>query len=91
MIISPEAKNVFQEMLESSDEGFLRVGQITAGGGCGAKILFGCSIDEEFNEEDDVRFDVDGIPVVMDKNLAGEFDTISISIDPEKGVVVSRG
>ncbi len=93
MTISPEAQAIFREMLADYDEGaFLRVGQIPCGGGCcGARLIFGVTIDEDFSEEGDARLDVDGLTVVMDKNLLCEADAISITVDPEKGVVVSRG
>ena len=88
MKVSEEAKSHFREFLEDTDEGFIRVGQISVGGGWSSKIILGVSIEEDFNEDDDVRIDVDGIPFALEKGFSEHADKISIDVDPDKGIVV---
>lgn len=90
MKVSAEAKKLLSEFLEDNEEGFIRVGRVTVGGGCCAKILLGVSVDEDFNEEDDLKFEVDGLPVVIEKSLNEQLKDISIEVDPDSGIVVKH-
>lgn len=90
MKISPEAKIFLAEFLEDNEGGFLRISQITVGGGCCAKLVLGVSIDSEFNANDDLKLDIEGLLIVIEKDLHKRFNDISIEISPESGLVVKH-
>ena len=84
MKISAEARTCLAEFLEDAEDSFIRVGQTTVGGGCCSRLILGVSID------DDLRMDVDGIPVVIDRHLNERLGEISIDVDPDKGIVINH-
>lgn len=88
MNIVPEAQDFLRELLADNSEAFIRVGRVTVGGGCCAKINLGVTIDENFNEDDDIRQDVNGIPVVTEKAFSNLFTDVRIEIEPDQGLVV---
>ena len=88
MIVSNEAKKYFEEFLSDYDEGFIRVGRICVGGGWSSKIILGVSIEEDFNDDDDIRIEIGGLPFALDKSLSNIADKIRIEVDPDKGIVV---
>ena len=90
MKISAEARTCLAEFLEDAEDSFIRVGQTTVGGGCCSRPILGVSIDDEFHEDDDLRMDVDGIPVVIDRHLNERLGEISIDVDPDKGIVINH-
>lgn len=90
MKISPEAKKYLIAFLEDAEDSFVRVGQLTVGGGCCASILLGVTIDDEFNAQDDLTMEVEGLPVVIDKALYARLTDISVEADPEQGIVVKH-
>lgn len=47
------------------------------------------TLDDAFDEEDDMRIEVDGLAVVMERAMQDALEKATISIDPEKGVVIS--
>lgn len=89
MIITPEAREQLLKFLQDCDESFIRVGRQALGGGCSVKLSLGVTLDEDFDEEDDLKLDIDGLPVVIDKNLAEAMERARISFEEGKGVVVS--
>lgn len=90
MKISAEARTCLAEFLEDAEDSFIRVGQTTVGGGCCSRLILWVSIDDEFHEDDDLRMDVDGIPVVIDRHLNERLGEISIDVDPDKGIVINH-
>lgn len=90
MKISAEARTCLAEFLEDAEDSFIRVGQTTVGGGCCSRLILGVSIDDELHEDDDLRMDVDGIPVVIDRHLNERLGEISIDVDPDKGIVINH-
>ena len=89
MKISAEAKTFLRDALYD-DECFVRVGQITVGGACCAKLILGVTIDEEFDEDEDIRQEIDGLPVVISRQLNDTLKDISLDFVPDKGVVVNH-
>lgn len=54
------------------------------------KLLLGVTLDESYNDDEDLNFDVNGITVVIDKVLYSTLNDIEIVFDAEKGIVVSH-
>lgn len=90
MQISPEALAAMRDSLEGYDDGFIRVNQMTVGGGCCSKLILGVTLDEEFNDEDDLRFEEEGLPIVIEKRLYDTLKDLRINLDPEEGIVVTH-
>ncbi|NNK93858.1 MAG: hypothetical protein HKP41_05855 [Desulfobacterales bacterium] len=57
------------------------------GAGCSLKSTLGVTIDESFDEDDDIRLEVDGLPIVVEKNLQDSLEEAIISIG-EEGIAV---
>lgn len=91
MHITPEAREKLKEFLEDCDGSFIRVGRQTVGGGCSLKISLGVTLDDAFDENDDIKLDVDGLTVVIDKNLREPLESAVISLEEGKGITVSCG
>ena len=92
MEVTPEAREKLREFLDDyGDGGFVRVSRLVAGGGCCARISLGVALDEDRDEENDLAFTLDGLPVVIDKNLHTTFPDIRIAFDEDNGIVVSQG
>jgi len=89
MKISAAAHSFLSDAL-SDEESFIRVGLITVGGACSAKMVLGVSIDEDFNDEDDLRMMIDGLPVTITKQLNETVKDICLDFDPAKGVTISH-
>jgi Fe-S cluster assembly iron-binding protein IscA len=90
MEITQEAREKLREFLEDyGDGGFVRVSRLVSGGGCCAKLTLGVSLDDERNEEEDLLFTVDGLPVVIDKSLYAAIPEVEIAFDEDSGIVVS--
>ena len=90
MKITREAHEKLREFLEDYGEGgFVRVSRLVTGGGCCAKLTLGVSLDEERNEEEDLLFPIDGLPVVIGKSLYAAIPGLEIAFDEERGIVVS--
>ena len=87
MQITGEAQEILKEILEENEEGFIRVGKLSIGAGCSLKIKLGVTIDEFFDDEDDIRLDVDGLPIVVEKNLQDSLEDAIVSIG-EEGITV---
>lgn len=47
------------------------------------------TLDDTFDEEDDLRLEIDGLPVVVDKALHTSLENAVITVEPDKGIVVS--
>ena len=47
------------------------------------------TLDEEKDEDNDLSFSVDGLPIVIEKNLYESLKDVTIAFDPEKGITVS--
>lgn len=88
MKITREAQELLKDILADNEVGFIRVGKLTTGAGCSLKIKMGVTVDESFDEEDDVGLVVDGLPIVVEKNLQDSLEGATISID-EEGIAVS--
>jgi Fe-S cluster assembly iron-binding protein IscA len=90
MKITREAHEKLREFLEDyGDGGFVRVSRLVTGGGCCAKLSLGVGLDEERNEEEDLLFTIDGLPVVIGKSLYAVIPELEIAFDEERGIVVS--
>ena len=87
MQITLEAREILKEILEENEEGFIRVGRLPTGAGCSLKIKLGVTIDEFFDEEDDIRMDVDELPVVVEKNLKESLEEAIVSLG-EEGITI---
>jgi Fe-S cluster assembly iron-binding protein IscA len=92
MDVTPEAREKLRKFLDDyGDGGFVRVSRFVTGGGCCARISLGVSLDDERNEEEDLAFTLDGLPVVIEKSLYAVFPDIRIAFDEDNGIVVSQG
>jgi len=47
------------------------------------------TLDDDFNEEDDLRLEVDGLPVVIERSMQDALQNATVAFDPDKGIVVS--
>lgn len=90
MQISSEALDAMRDSLEGYDNGFIRVSQMAVGGGCCSKLLLGVTLDEEFNDEEDIRLEEGGLPIVIEKQLYNTLKDLRINLDPEEGIVVTH-
>ena len=88
MNISPEAQELLEAVLAENEDGFIRLGRLTIGAGCSLKIKLGLTVDDSFDEDHDLRLDVDGLPIVVDRSLQDSLEGITISIN-EEGIGVS--
>ena len=88
MHITPEARQILEDILEENEDGFIRVGRLASGAGCGLKIRLGVTLDEFFDAEDDIRMEVAGLPVVVEKMLRESLADTTICIG-EDGIMVS--
>jgi Fe-S cluster assembly iron-binding protein IscA len=89
MKITQEAHEKLREYLEDyGNGGFVRISRLVTGGGCCAKLSLGVGLDEERNEEEDLLFTIDGLPVVIGKSLYAAIPEIEIAFDEERGIVV---
>jgi len=89
MEITQEAREKLREFLEDyGDGGFVRVSRLVSGGGCCAKLTLGVGLDDERNEEEDLLFTVDGLPVVIQKSLYAAIQELEIGFDEDRGIVV---
>ena len=91
MQVTPEAREKLRDFLEDYGDGFVRVGRLATGGACCAKLTLGVTLDEDKDEENDLAFSIDGLPVVIDKALHDSLTEVLVAYDPEKGIVVSAG
>jgi Fe-S cluster assembly iron-binding protein IscA len=92
MEVTQEAREKLREFLDDyGDGGFVRVSRLMTGGGCCAKLSLGVALDEDRDEENDLAFTLDGLPVVIEKNLHAAFPDIRIAFDENDGIVVSPG
>lgn len=87
MEISLEAQELLKEVLAENEDGFIRLGRLTLGAGCSLKIKLGVTVDESFNEDDDIRLEVDGLPIVVEKSLQDSLEGAIISIGEEGSAV----
>ncbi len=87
MKITLEAQEILKDILEDNEGGFIRIGRLTIGAGCSIKIKLGATIDESFDEGDDIRQEVDGLPIVVEKNLQDSLEEATIGIGDE-GITV---
>ena len=53
MEITPTAIQKLREFAEDFDAPYPRVGQIITGGGCGAKVQLGVSLDDAIHDDDE--------------------------------------
>ncbi|MDR0563779.1 MAG: hypothetical protein LBG78_02425 [Azoarcus sp.] len=92
MEVTKEAREKLAEFLVDYGEGgFVRVARLLTGGGCCAKLKLGVSLDEERDEENDLFFSLDGLPVVINKSPHETIQDIRIAFDEDEGIVVSAG
>lgn len=91
MRITPEAKEKMAEFLEGCEGAFVRVGRQVSGGGCSVKLSLGVTLDDVFDEQDDIRQDIDGLTVVIDRKLQDSLRDAVILFEEGKGIVVSCG
>jgi Fe-S cluster assembly iron-binding protein IscA len=90
--VTKEAREKLLEFLEDyGDGGFVRVARLVTGGGCCANIRLGASLDEDHDEEKDMLFTLEGLPVVIEKSVHAAFSEIRIAFDENDGIVVSSG
>ena len=47
------------------------------------------TLDDSFDEEDDLKLDVEGLTVVIERAMQDALENATISIDPNQGVIVS--
>lgn len=88
MKITPEAQEMLKDVLEENEDGFIRLGRLTIGAGCSLKIKLGVTVDDSFDEDNDVSLEVDGLPIVVEKSLKDSLEGATISIN-EEGITVS--
>ncbi|MDR1163217.1 MAG: hypothetical protein LBM17_05195 [Candidatus Accumulibacter sp.] len=89
MEITREAHERLREFLDDyGNGGFVRVSRLVTGGACCAKLSLGVSLDEERNEEEDLLFSIDGLPVVIEKSLYAAIADVVIVFDTDRGIVV---
>ncbi|MDR2055598.1 MAG: hypothetical protein LBQ10_07010 [Desulfovibrio sp.] len=91
MRITPEARENLREFMRDHEDGFVRVARLTTGGACCAKLTLGVTLDDERDEENDLLFTVENLPVVIEKSLYSSLADLRISFDQEKGIIVSHG
>ena len=89
MNITPEAKEKLREFLQDNDDSFVRVANVPIGAGCAAKFSLGVTLDEDKDEDNDLTFTFDDLPVVIDKDLHESLGDLVIGFDPDKGITVS--
>ena len=89
MKLTPEAKEKLEAFLQDYDDGFVRVARLATGGACCTKLTLGVTLDEEKDEANDLSFSVDGLPVVVEKELYESLKDVCIAFDPDKGITVS--
>lgn len=90
MKITLEAKEKLEEFLRDyGNGGFVRVAHLSSGGGCSAKLALGVTLDEDKDDEADLAFSLDGLPVVIEKTVYETLKDCSIVLDNEKGITVS--
>ena len=87
MEISREALELLKEVVAENEDGFIRLGRLTIGAGCSLKSTLGVTVDESFDEDDDIRLEVDGLPIVAEKSLQVSLEGAIISIG-EEGITV---
>ncbi len=88
MKIAQDAQKLLEEVLAENEDGFIRLGRLTVGAGCSLRIKFGIAVDESFEEDHDIRMEVDGLPIVVEKSLQDSLEGATISIN-EEGITVS--
>ena len=88
MNISQEAQELLEAVLAENEDGFIRLGRLTIGAGCSLKIKLGLTVDDSFDEDHDLRVEVNGLPFVVDQSLQDSLTDIAINID-EEGIAVS--
>ena len=91
MQITLEAQEILKDILEENEEGFIRVGKLSIGAGCSLNIKLGVTIDEFFDEEDDIKLEVDGLPIVVEKSLQKSLEKAIVSIGEEGITVLLQG
>lgn len=91
MDIAPEAREKLAQFLQDYDDGFVRVARLATGGACCARLTLGVTVDEEKDEDNDLSFSVDGLPVVIEKGLYESLKDIRIGFEPDSGITVSAG
>ncbi|WP_027176528.1 MAG: hypothetical protein ACEB74_15035 [Desulfovibrio aminophilus] len=89
MRITPEAKEKMIEFLDGCGDSFIRVGRQACGGGCSVKLNLGVTLDDAFDEKEDMKLDIDGLTIVVDRILYESMRDAVISIEEGKGIVVS--
>ena len=89
MNITPAAKEKLVEFLQDYDDGFVRVGRLTSGGACCAQLTLGVTLDDEKDEDNDYAFSVEGLPVVVEKDLYDSLKDSVIDYDQSKGITIS--
>jgi len=87
MKISSDAQELMEAVLAEYENGFIRVGRLTVGAGCSLKIKIGVTVDESFDEDNDIRLEVDGLPIVVERSLQDSLEGATISVD-EEGISV---
>ena len=90
MRITPDAHEKLTGFLKDYEGGVVRIAQLTTGGGCcGSQLMLGATLDDAYNDVDDVVYSVDGITVVVDKVLHASLEKVEIGFDEEKCICVS--
>ena len=88
MKITQEAQELLEDVLADNEDGFIRLGRLTVGAGCSVEIKLGVTVDESFDEDHDIRLEIDGLSIVVEKSLQDSLEGATISID-EEGIAVS--
>lgn len=88
MKITREAQELLEDVLADNEDGFIRLGRLTVGAGCSVEIKLGVTVDESFDEDHDIRLEIDGLSIVVEKSLQDSLEGATISID-EEGIAVS--
>ena len=89
MKVTQEARERLEEFLQDYNDGFVRIARLTTGGACCATLTLGVTLDEEKDEDNDLSFSVDGLPIVIEKTLLESLKDVAIAFDSEKGITVS--
>lgn len=87
--------NVPEEMLEKlrsmreEEEDFIRLREYKLGGGCSSKFILGLGIDE-FDEDEDEKIDVQGVPFIAEKDfLLKHGHSFELSFNQNKEVLLN--
>ncbi len=81
----------FKEMLEDEGEdGGIRLREFKVGQACKSKLVPGLSVDDEFDDVEDIRVEIHGIPFFAEKYFVERYgDSYDVIIDPQKGPVLT--